>query len=64
MKTFTNLYEEITSVRNLFLAWKEFRRGKTKKKDVMRFEYRLEQNIFELHTANHLIHQFQLFEGQ
>ena len=49
MKTFTNLYEEITSVRNLFLAWKEFRRGKTKKKDVMRFEYRLEQNIFELH---------------
>lgn len=49
MKTFTNLYDEITSVRNLFLAWKEFRRGKTKKKDVMRFEYRLEQNIFDLH---------------
>lgn len=49
MKTFTNLYDEITSVRNLFLAWKEFRRGKTKKKDVMRFEYQLEQNVFALH---------------
>ena len=49
MKTFTNLYNEITSTRNLFLAWKVFRRGKTKKKDVLRFEWELEQNIFALH---------------
>ncbi|MCA9355037.1 group II intron reverse transcriptase domain-containing protein [Candidatus Kaiserbacteria bacterium] len=49
MKTFTNLYTEITDTKNLFLAWKVFRRGKTKKKDVLRFEWELEQNIFALH---------------
>jgi len=49
MKTFTNLFEQTISTENLFRAWKEFRRGKSSKKDVMRFEYRLEQNIFELY---------------
>jgi len=49
MKTFTNLYNEIISTQNLFLAWKVFRRGKTKKKDVLRFEWGLEQHIFALH---------------
>lgn len=44
-----SLYKEITSVRNLFQAWKEFRKGKGNKKDVLEFEYYLEQNIFELH---------------
>jgi len=49
MKTFTNLYSEITATQNLFLAWKVFRRGKTKKKDVLHFEWQLEQHIFALH---------------
>lgn len=48
MKTFINLFEQTISTENLFFAWKEFRRGKANKKDVMQFEYRLEQNIFQL----------------
>ncbi len=46
---FVSLYKEITSTRNLFQAWKEFRKGKGNKKDVLQFEYHLEQNIFGLH---------------
>jgi len=46
---FVSLYKEITSTRNLFQAWKEFRKGKGNKKDVFEFEYHLEQNIFQLH---------------
>ena len=34
---------------NLFLAWQEFRRGKRNKLDVQKFEYNLEDNIFQLH---------------
>lgn len=34
---------------NLFQAWKEFRRGKRKKKDVQLFERNLEDNLFSLH---------------
>ena len=44
-----SLYKKITSTRNLFQAWKEFRKGKGNKKDVLQFEYHLEQNIFQLH---------------
>lgn len=46
---FVSLYKEITSTKNLFQAWKEFRKGKGNKKDVLQFEYHLEQNIFQLH---------------
>lgn len=48
MKVYNNLLEQIISAENLFLAWDEFRRGKQAKADVMRFEWRLEENIFEL----------------
>jgi len=34
---------------NLFLAWKEFKKGKGKKLDVQEFEFNLEDNIFQLH---------------
>ncbi|MBI4836912.1 MAG: hypothetical protein HY813_00705 [Candidatus Portnoybacteria bacterium] len=34
---------------NLFLAWKEFRRGKRSKKNVQEFEFNLEDNLFQLH---------------
>ena len=44
----SNLFERIISPENLFLAWEEFKRGKTRKPDVMEFEYKLERNIFEL----------------
>jgi len=29
-----NIFEKIISLENLFLAWREFRKGKRKKKDV------------------------------
>jgi retron-type reverse transcriptase len=46
---FTHTYEDIISVENLLLAWREFLRGKRKKKDVQNFELRLMDNITSLH---------------
>ena len=46
---FTHTYEDIISVENLLDAWKEFIRGKRKKKDVQDFQYRLMDNILVLH---------------
>lgn len=34
---------------NLFLAWHEFKKGKTKRKDVLQFEFNLEDNLFQLY---------------
>lgn len=34
----------------MFLAWREFRRGKSKKLDIQEFEFNLEDNIFQLHA--------------
>lgn len=42
-------YEDIISVENLLVAWKEFIRGKRKKKDVQEFQAHLMDNIFILH---------------
>lgn len=44
-----DLYEQVISLDNLFLAWKEFRRGKSKKTDVRKFESNLGENILEIH---------------
>lgn len=44
-----NIFEKITSLDNLFLAWKEFKKGKMKKEDVLAFNFSLEESIFELH---------------
>jgi len=44
-----NVFYEIISLENLFLAWQEFRKGKTNKIDVQEFEFNLEDNLFELH---------------
>ncbi|TSC90825.1 MAG: RNA-directed DNA polymerase (Reverse transcriptase) [Parcubacteria group bacterium Gr01-1014_2] len=49
MKVYRNIFEKIISIENLFSAWKEFKKGKQKKKDVMEFEFNLEENIFNLH---------------
>ncbi len=43
------MFDKIIDLENLFLAWSEFKRGKTHKIDVLLFEKNLEQNIFELH---------------
>lgn len=34
----------------LFSAWNEFKNGKQKKRDVLEFEFNLEENIFQLHN--------------
>lgn len=49
MKVYTNLFEKVTSLPSLLAAWEQFKIGKTRKKDVRRFEFRLEENLFALH---------------
>jgi retron-type reverse transcriptase len=48
MKIYKNLFDEIISTENLFLAWDKFKNGKRNKKDVRLFEWNLEENIFRL----------------
>lgn len=43
-------YQDIISVENLLDAWREFRKGKKMKVDVMEFEYNLMNNILDLHS--------------
>lgn len=43
-------FEEIVSLENLLLAWKEFVIGKKLRKDVQEFELHLMRNIIALHT--------------
>lgn len=45
-----NIFDKIIGLDNLFLAWREFCRGKNKKFDVQEFEFNLEDNIFNLHS--------------
>jgi len=49
MRIYKNAFEKIISLENLFLAWDKFKSNKQKKQDVQRFEWRLEENIFQLH---------------
>ena len=49
MKIYNNLYGEIISYRNLVLAWKKARKGKTKKEYVIEFEKSLKNNLLGLH---------------
>ena len=44
-----SIFEKIISLENLFLAWQEFSKGKIKKKDVLEFKSRFEENLFHLH---------------
>jgi len=44
-----NLILKIVSLENLYLSYKEFRRGKRKKSDVQLFEHYLEDNLFLIH---------------
>lgn len=44
-----NLFNEIISLENLFLAWDNFKRGKSSRIDIQAFEMELEENIFALH---------------
>ena len=42
-------FEEIVSIENLLIAWKEFEKGKKNRKDVQEFSLHLMDNIFSLH---------------
>ena len=42
-------YDSIISVENLLGAWREFVRGKRKKKDMQEFQHHLMENILSLH---------------
>ncbi len=44
-----NLFNKIICLNNLFLSWKEFKKGKRHKLDVQEFERNLEDNLFKLH---------------
>ena len=44
-------YKDIISFGNLLAAWNEFVKGKRKKRDVQDFQYRLSDNLLELHYA-------------
>jgi retron-type reverse transcriptase len=46
---FNHAYNDIISVENLLDAWKEFIKGKRKRKDVQEFKRNLMPNILELH---------------
>lgn len=48
MKIYSKLVNKVCDPELLFLAWDEFKRGKSRKFDVFSFEHNLEQNIFEL----------------
>src|SRR6056297_3223718 len=48
MKVYNNIFKDIVSLENLFLAWDEFKKDKRHKLDVQKFEFKLEQNIFAL----------------
>jgi RNA-directed DNA polymerase len=43
------IFNYIISIENLFIAWQEFKKGKTKKNDVQEFVFNLEDNLFKLH---------------
>lgn len=49
MKIYKDVFDKIISLENLFSAWDKFKSDKRNKRDVQKFEWNLEQNIFRLH---------------
>ena len=49
MKVYKDTFAKIISLENLFAAWDKFKHDKQQKRDVQRFGWRGEENIFELH---------------
>lgn len=48
MRTYRNLYPQITSFANLHAAWRKARRGKRDRREVAAFEFDLEANLLDL----------------
>jgi len=49
-KTYVNLYSQIINLKNLILAWRKARKGKTKKVYVIEFEANLRENLLKLQS--------------
>ena len=49
MKTYRNLYGQIASFENLYLAFRKARKGKRDRHEVAAFELDLEANLLRLH---------------
>lgn len=47
---FAHDYNTIISLENLLVAWREFLKGKKKRKDIQRFSFKLIENINSLHN--------------
>ncbi len=45
MKTYKNLFEKVTSLENLYLAYQKARKGKNKRSEVLYFTYNLEKEL-------------------
>ena len=50
-ESFHGLYSTIISRENLFIAWREFQRGKKNKKDVLEFTLEYEERLLALHQS-------------
>ncbi len=48
MRIYRNIFNQIVAPEKLFLAWDEFRKGKSTKRDVLAYKSDLESNIFQL----------------
>ncbi len=65
------MFNQLFSVSNLFRAWRKFRSGKARKKDVIFFEYHVEDNTLLLHDTiashtyiHHPYEHFQVFDNK
>ncbi len=47
-KTYRGLYPQVYSFENLYSAWRKARKGKRGRREVARFEFDLERNLFDL----------------
>src|SRR3989344_5213783 len=50
MRQFIHTYDNIITIEKLLLAWQEFLRDKRNRKDVILFQAKLMDNIFDLHN--------------
>ena len=48
MRVYKDIFNQIISIENLFLAWDRFKKNKKNRKDVGAFEWNLEENLFAL----------------
>ncbi|MBI5138237.1 MAG: hypothetical protein HZA95_00345 [Candidatus Vogelbacteria bacterium] len=50
MKIYKNMFTQMTTMEELLIAWDMFKKDKRNREDVQAFEYKLEDNLFDLHS--------------